>query len=177
MVLPYVLADLNSTSFWQSPPEVYVLIVCLLLQNVDNWNFDTFSLNGVCKGAPLRYIGYELLTRHGCLHKYKVNKIKVKRLLPSLHKYKVNKIKVKILLPSLHKYKVKKIKVKRLLPSLHKYKVNKIKVKRLLPSLYYLLGLPKILNYCCKVLYSIVQNQNRLDIIKNICFLLKQKFS
>jgi hypothetical protein len=143
MVLPYVLADLNSTSFWQSPPEVYVLIVCLLLQNVDNWNFDTFSLNGVCKGAPLRYIGYELLTRHGCLHKYKVKKIKVKRLLPSLHKYKV----------------------------------NKIKVKRLLPSLYYLLGLPKILNYCCKVLYSIVQNQNRLDIIKNICFLLKQKFS
>jgi hypothetical protein len=143
MVLPYVLADLNSTSFWQSPREVYVLIDCLLFQNVDNWNFDTFSLNGVCKGAPLRYIGYELLTRHGCLHKYKVNKIKVKTLLPSLHKYKV----------------------------------NKIKVKTLLPSLYYLLGLPKILNYCCKVLYSIVQNQNRLDIIKNICFLLKQKFS
>ena len=41
-------------------------------QGVDNWNFDTFALHRVSKGTPLRYLGYELLTRHGCLHKYKV---------------------------------------------------------------------------------------------------------
>ena len=39
---------------------------------MDNWNFDTFALHRVSKGTPLRYLGYELLTRHGCLHKYKV---------------------------------------------------------------------------------------------------------
>ena len=40
---------------------------------MDNWNFDTFGLNRASKGTPLRYVGYELLTRHGCLHKYKVS--------------------------------------------------------------------------------------------------------
>ena len=44
----------------------------LIFQGVDNWNFDTFALSRVSKGTPLRYLGYELLTRHGCLHKYKV---------------------------------------------------------------------------------------------------------
>ena len=42
------------------------------LKDVDNWNFDTFALHQVSKGTPLRYLGYELLTRHGCLDKYKI---------------------------------------------------------------------------------------------------------
>ena len=47
--------------------------VFFYFQGVDNWNFDTFGLNRASKGTPLRYLGYELLTRHGCLHKYKVS--------------------------------------------------------------------------------------------------------
>ena len=56
-------------------PSVIVLnsIQHAFLQGVDNWNFDTFGLNRASKGTPLRYVGYELLTRHGCLHKYKVS--------------------------------------------------------------------------------------------------------
>ena len=41
-------------------------------KGVDDWNFDTFGLNKASKGSPLKYIGYELLTKYGCLHKYKV---------------------------------------------------------------------------------------------------------
>lgn len=41
-------------------------------QASNDWSFDTFSFGLSCKGSPLRFMGYELLTRHGCLHKYKV---------------------------------------------------------------------------------------------------------
>ena len=58
---------------WLSVAAPRSTLPSVFFQNVDNWNFDTFSLNNVCKSAPLRYIGYELLTRHGCLHKYKVS--------------------------------------------------------------------------------------------------------
>ena len=44
-------------------------------QQSNDWTFDTFSLAVSCKGSPLRFMGYELLTRHGCLHKYKVSYI------------------------------------------------------------------------------------------------------
>ena len=47
----------------------------IYFQGVDDWNFDTFGLDRVSKGSPLKYIGYELLTKYGCLHKYKVCKI------------------------------------------------------------------------------------------------------
>lgn len=43
-----------------------------LPQATSEWTFDTFGLARACKGSPLRFMGYELLTRHGCLHKYKV---------------------------------------------------------------------------------------------------------
>jgi len=58
---------MSSSQLMVVPPEVQHA-----LKGVDNWNFDTFGLNRASKGTPLRYLGYELLTRHGCLHKYKV---------------------------------------------------------------------------------------------------------
>jgi len=58
---------MSSSQLMVFPPEVQHV-----LKGVDNWNFDTFGLNRASKGTPLRYVGYELLTRHGCLHKYKV---------------------------------------------------------------------------------------------------------
>jgi len=59
---------MSSSQLMVIPPEVQHA-----LKGVDNWNFDTFTLNRVSKHQPLRYLAYELLTRHGCLHKYKVN--------------------------------------------------------------------------------------------------------
>merc|ERR1719361_1432683 len=58
---------MSSSQLMVFPPEVQHV-----LKGVDNWNFDTFGLNRASKGTPLRYVVYELLTRHGCLHKYKV---------------------------------------------------------------------------------------------------------
>jgi len=58
---------MSSSQLMAIPPDVHHA-----LKGVDNWNFDTFALHRVSKGTPLRYLGYELLTRHGCLHKYKV---------------------------------------------------------------------------------------------------------
>lgn len=58
---------MSSSQLMVIPPEVQHA-----LKGVDNWNFDTFTLNRVSKHQPLRYLAYELLTRHGCLHKYKV---------------------------------------------------------------------------------------------------------
>jgi calcium/calmodulin-dependent 3',5'-cyclic nucleotide phosphodiesterase len=58
---------MSSSQLMAIPPDIHKA-----LKGVDNWNFDTFALHRVSKGTPLRYLGYELLTRHGCLHKYKV---------------------------------------------------------------------------------------------------------
>ena len=49
--------------------------VCVFLQQgIDKYSFDTFHLNIVSKGSPLRYMGYKLLSGYGCLHKYKVSR-------------------------------------------------------------------------------------------------------
>lgn len=58
---------MSSSQLMHIPPEI-----SKVLKGIDEWSFDTFHLNRVSKGAPLRYMGYELLTRHGCLHKYKI---------------------------------------------------------------------------------------------------------
>ena len=61
------------TDFEKKGLEAAFYVFFFYFQGVDNWNFDTFGLNRASKGTPLRYLGYELLTRHGCLHKYKVS--------------------------------------------------------------------------------------------------------
>ncbi len=43
-----------------------------LFQLSNEWTFDTFRLAQLCHGSPLRFLGYDLLNRHGCLNKYKV---------------------------------------------------------------------------------------------------------
>jgi len=58
---------MSSSQLMAIPPDI-----AKVLKGIDDWSFDTFHLNRVSKGAPLRYMGYELLTRHGCLHKYKI---------------------------------------------------------------------------------------------------------
>eukprot|EP00094_Tigriopus_californicus_P013765 TCALIF_13321-PA protein Name:"Similar to Pde1c Calcium/calmodulin-dependent 3',5'-cyclic nucleotide phosphodiesterase 1C (Rattus norvegicus)" AED:0.07 eAED:0.07 QI:50/0.9/1/1/0.9/0.90/11/225/816 len=58
---------MSSSQLMIIPPEVQK---ALKLSN--EWTFDIFSLAVNCKGSPLRFMGYELLSRHGCLHKYKI---------------------------------------------------------------------------------------------------------
>jgi len=59
---------MSSSNLMSIPKDV----ANFMKKGIDDWSFDTFGLNVVTKGAPLRYMGYELLTRHGCLHKYKI---------------------------------------------------------------------------------------------------------
>lgn len=44
----------------------------LLLQGVDEWSFDVFSLDEGSEGHALRYIGYDLLQRYDLINKFKV---------------------------------------------------------------------------------------------------------
>ena len=39
---------------------------------IDEWSFDVFALNDASAGAPLRYLGVDLLSRYGVIHKFKV---------------------------------------------------------------------------------------------------------
>lgn len=43
-----------------------------LFQGVDMWDFDVFSYARVTGGSPLKYLGYHLLTSHGCVTKFKI---------------------------------------------------------------------------------------------------------
>lgn len=43
-----------------------------MLQTLDEWSFDVFALHEASAGAPLKYLGYELLNRYGMIHKFKV---------------------------------------------------------------------------------------------------------
>ena len=44
------------------------------LQLIDEWTFDVFSLSDAAAGAPLRYLGVDLLNRYGVIHKFKVSR-------------------------------------------------------------------------------------------------------
>merc|ERR1719193_1194499 len=54
------------------------------LNKVDNWNFDVFSFAKASKGSPLIFLGYHLLQKHGCLHKYKIPPSTLETLLSHL---------------------------------------------------------------------------------------------
>lgn len=52
----------------QIPSEMYIS----LFKTLDDWSFDVFSLNEAAMGAPVKYLGYDLLNRYGMIHKFKV---------------------------------------------------------------------------------------------------------
>ncbi|XP_033323535.1 dual specificity calcium/calmodulin-dependent 3',5'-cyclic nucleotide phosphodiesterase 1A isoform X7 [Megalopta genalis] len=57
----------TSTAMMQFPQEVVKV-----LKTLDDWSFDVFSLSEAAMGAPVKYLGYDLLNRYGMIHKFKV---------------------------------------------------------------------------------------------------------
>lgn len=52
--------------------NLLIVMVFQWLQGLDCWSFDVFGLNEVATDQVLKYVGYELLTRYGLVHKFKV---------------------------------------------------------------------------------------------------------
>lgn len=46
---------------------------CSVLQDVDKWSFDVFSLNEASGDHALKFIFYELLTRYDLISRFKVS--------------------------------------------------------------------------------------------------------
>lgn len=44
-----------------------------MFQSLDDWSFDVFALGKAAQNQPVRYLGYDLLNRYGCLSKFKVS--------------------------------------------------------------------------------------------------------
>ncbi|CAK1602762.1 unnamed protein product [Parnassius mnemosyne] len=57
----------TSTALMQFPQDVV-----RVLKTLDEWSFDVFALHEAASGAPVKYLGYELLNRYGMIHKFKV---------------------------------------------------------------------------------------------------------
>ncbi|XP_043521910.1 calcium/calmodulin-dependent 3',5'-cyclic nucleotide phosphodiesterase 1-like isoform X1 [Frieseomelitta varia] len=57
----------TNTALMQFPQEVVKV-----LKTLDDWSFDLFSLSEAAMGAPVKYLGYDLLNRYGMIHKFKV---------------------------------------------------------------------------------------------------------
>ncbi|XP_059058088.1 dual specificity calcium/calmodulin-dependent 3',5'-cyclic nucleotide phosphodiesterase 1 isoform X2 [Achroia grisella] len=57
----------TSTALMQFPQDVV-----RVLKTLDEWSFDVFALHDAASGAPVKYLGYELLNRYGMIHKFKV---------------------------------------------------------------------------------------------------------
>ncbi|XP_049885987.1 dual specificity calcium/calmodulin-dependent 3',5'-cyclic nucleotide phosphodiesterase 1 isoform X3 [Pectinophora gossypiella] len=57
----------TSTALMQFPQDVV-----RVLKTLDEWSFDVFALHEAANGAPVKYLGYELLNRYGMIHKFKV---------------------------------------------------------------------------------------------------------
>ncbi|XP_072937105.1 dual specificity calcium/calmodulin-dependent 3',5'-cyclic nucleotide phosphodiesterase 1 isoform X2 [Epargyreus clarus] len=57
----------TSTALMQFPQDVV-----RVLKTLDEWSFDVFALHEASAGAPVKYLGYELLNRYGMIHKFKV---------------------------------------------------------------------------------------------------------
>jgi len=51
---------------------IVLFILCLCVQNVDEWSFDVFCINDAGDGHALKHIGYELLQRYNIISKFKV---------------------------------------------------------------------------------------------------------
>lgn len=56
----------------------------LLLQNLDNWTFDQFALADVTQGQPMKYLGYDLLSRYGLIQKFKISPAVLEQFLVKL---------------------------------------------------------------------------------------------
>ncbi|XP_032452833.1 calcium/calmodulin-dependent 3',5'-cyclic nucleotide phosphodiesterase 1A isoform X9 [Nasonia vitripennis] len=57
----------TNTTFMKFPTDVV-----RVLKTLDEWSFDVFSLSVAALGAPVKYLGYDLLNRYGMIHKFKV---------------------------------------------------------------------------------------------------------
>ncbi|XP_043271065.1 calcium/calmodulin-dependent 3',5'-cyclic nucleotide phosphodiesterase 1A-like isoform X3 [Venturia canescens] len=66
----------TNTALMQFPPDVVKV-----LKTLDDWSFDAFSLNDAAMGAPVKYLGYDLLNRYGMIHKFKVPPIVLENFL------------------------------------------------------------------------------------------------
>ncbi|XP_015520224.1 calcium/calmodulin-dependent 3',5'-cyclic nucleotide phosphodiesterase 1 isoform X7 [Neodiprion lecontei] len=62
-----IYRKVTNTALMQFPEEVVGV-----LKTLDDWSFDVFSLSDAASGAPIRYLGYDLLNRYGMIHKFKV---------------------------------------------------------------------------------------------------------
>ncbi|XP_048508996.1 dual specificity calcium/calmodulin-dependent 3',5'-cyclic nucleotide phosphodiesterase 1 isoform X7 [Athalia rosae] len=62
-----IYRKVTTTPLMQFPEDVV-----RVLKTLDDWSFDVFSLNEAASGAPIRYLGYDLLNRYGMIHKFKV---------------------------------------------------------------------------------------------------------
>ncbi|KAK1128210.1 Calcium/calmodulin-dependent 3',5'-cyclic nucleotide phosphodiesterase 1C [Melipona bicolor] len=65
----------TNTALMQFPQEVVKVLkqlIVFLLKTLDEWSFDLFSLSEAAMGAPVKYLGYDLLNRYGMIHKFKV---------------------------------------------------------------------------------------------------------
>ncbi|XP_023245118.1 calcium/calmodulin-dependent 3',5'-cyclic nucleotide phosphodiesterase 1-like [Copidosoma floridanum] len=57
----------TNTALMQFPPDVV-----RSLKTLDEWSFDVFGLNEAAQGAPVKYMGYDLLNRYGTMTKFKI---------------------------------------------------------------------------------------------------------
>ncbi|XP_054282216.1 dual specificity calcium/calmodulin-dependent 3',5'-cyclic nucleotide phosphodiesterase 1-like isoform X3 [Macrosteles quadrilineatus] len=57
-----------ASGFMQFSPEIVEV-----LKSLDDWSFDVFSLGKAAQNQPVRYLGYDLLNRYGCLSKFKIS--------------------------------------------------------------------------------------------------------
>jgi calcium/calmodulin-dependent 3',5'-cyclic nucleotide phosphodiesterase len=44
-----------------------------MLQQLDDWSFNVFSVNSASDGHALKYVGYELLQKYDLITKFKIN--------------------------------------------------------------------------------------------------------
>ena len=52
--------------------DLWIYCQYIVFQGVDRWDFDVFSYARVTGGSPLKYLGYHLLTSHGCVARFKI---------------------------------------------------------------------------------------------------------
>ena len=55
-----------------------MLATLLNRQGIDNWSFDVFALSTAANEQVLKYLGFDLMTRYGFIHKFKVRSIERK---------------------------------------------------------------------------------------------------
>ncbi|XP_034949629.1 calcium/calmodulin-dependent 3',5'-cyclic nucleotide phosphodiesterase 1-like [Chelonus insularis] len=71
-----ITRKVTNYNLMQFPPEVLKVF-----KGLDDWSFNTFSLNDVAQGTPLKYLGYDLLNRYGIIRKFKIPPLTLENFL------------------------------------------------------------------------------------------------